>query len=68
MNTETIRITKLTIDPWGYPVAHWTGDRGSQGETRIGERGEDPAACEGRAEAAILAELAEEDQAADGEQ
>lgn len=54
---EIVRINEITKDSWGYPVAKWTGDRGSQGETRIGERGEDPVACEGRAEDAIKAEF-----------
>ena len=53
---EIIRITEITADPFGFPIARWMGDLGSSGETRIGERDQDPATCEARAEDAINAE------------
>jgi hypothetical protein len=55
---EIIRITEITTDCYGFPIARWMGDLGSSGQTRIGGRDQDPAACEARAEDAIKAELA----------
>jgi hypothetical protein len=54
---EIIRITEITTDCYGFPIARWMGDLGSSGETRIGERNEDLSSCENRAMSLIQAEF-----------
>lgn len=39
--TEQFEIYAISADEFGYPIAKWKGNQGSQGETRLGEQGAD---------------------------